>query len=83
MPASLAVLSQTKVLSVPWVIGSETACSVPVKMTGMPGSQSSCQGLSETFAPEKCVLMFLKENIICISSSWKTLFKNFGLCVYI
>lgn len=83
MPGSLAALSQTKVLSGPWVIDSETACSVAVKMTVMPGPQSSCQGLSELFVPAKCVPMFLKENIICIASSWKTLFKKFDLCACI
>lgn len=83
MPGSLAALSQKKVLSGPWVIGSERASSVAVKITLMPGSQSSCQCLSESFVPEKCVPMVLEENIICISRSWKTLYKKFGLGAYI
>lgn len=82
-PGSLAALSQTKVLSGCWLIHSEIAFPAAVKMAMMPASQSSCQILSESFVLAKCVPMFLKENIICISSSWKTLFKKWGLCVYI
>lgn len=84
MPGSLAALSQTKVLSGPWVIDSETASSVAVKMTVMPGSQSHCQGLSESFVPEKCVPMFLKENIILYIQLMENPFlKIWCICLYL